>query len=99
MKPLRQGHWQKACSLVLFVVVLLSTLQLIAATEDDLARLKPGMTQDDVVQIMGKPDSKGEKKSEDPCSWFIYKNVGHYKYVQVWFDCQDKLVGIDKATK
>jgi hypothetical protein len=99
MKRLRRRHWTKACSLILFAAVLFSTLQLIAATEDDLARLKPGMTKDIVVQTLGKPDSKGEKKGEDPCSWFIYKNVGHYKYVQIWFDCQDKLVGIDKASK
>ena len=99
MKRLRQRNWQRGCSLVMFVVVVLSTVQLFAATEDDLARLKPGMAKDDVIQTMGKPDSKGEKKGEDPCSWFIYKNVGHYKYVQIWFDCQDKLVGIDKASK
>jgi SmpA/OmlA family protein len=99
MKRLKQGNWQRGCSLVILAAVLLSTMQLIAATEDDLARLKPGMTKDGVIETMGKPDSKGEKKGEDPCSWFIYKNVGHYKYVQIWFDCQDKLVGIDKASK
>lgn len=99
MTRLRQKHWQRICSLVIFAAILLSAAQLIAATEDDLARLKPGMTKDGVIQTMGKPDSKGEKKGEDPCGWFIYKNVGRYKYVQIWFDCQDKLVGIDKASK
>ncbi|MBZ5535303.1 MAG: outer membrane protein assembly factor BamE [Acidobacteriia bacterium] len=99
MKRFRQGSWQKGCTLVIFAAVLLSTVYYFAASEDDLARLKPGMTKDAVIETMGKPDSRGEKKGEDPCGWFIYKNVGHYKYVQIWFDCQDKLVGIDKASK
>lgn len=70
-----------------------------AAGEADLVRLKVGMTKDEVVQVMGKPDLQGDKKGDDLCSCFTYKNVGRYKYVNVWFDCSDKLVAIDKAAK
>lgn len=84
---------------VLLVVMVLNAAMAWAATEDDLIRLKVGMTKDEVIQVMGKPDSQGDKKGEDLCSWLTYKNVGHYKFVNVWFDCSDKLVAIDKATK
>jgi hypothetical protein len=48
---------------------------------------------------MGKPDLQGDKKGDDLCGCFTYKNVGRYKYINVWFDCSDKLVAIDKAAK
>jgi hypothetical protein len=70
-----------------------------AASEEDLVRLKVGMTKGEVVLVMGKPDSHGDKKGDDLCSCFTYKNVGRYKYINVWFDCSDKLVAIDKAAK
>jgi|GEM_PF-4901430 len=99
MKRSQIKPWQVACSVVLFLGILLSSVSLVAATEDDLSHLQPGMTKDSVIQIMGKADSKGEKKGEELCSWFTYKNVGRYRFVNVWFDCKDKLVAIDKASK
>lgn len=87
------------CALALALFVLLNTAASSAANEEDLAKLKAGMTKPEVLQVMGKPDSQGDKRSDDLCGWFTYKNVGRYKYVNIWFDCQDKLVAIDKASK
>ncbi|MDD5542413.1 MAG: outer membrane protein assembly factor BamE [Acidobacteriia bacterium] len=89
--------------MVLAVGVLLAWMAVFAAsayaaTEDDLGRLKIGMTKAEVTEVMGKPDSQGDKKGEDLCSCFTYKNVGRYKIVNVWFDCSGKLVAIDKAS-
>lgn len=98
MKSTMSKRWTLFFSVLLVVIVLNAALAW-AATEDDLIRLKVGMTKDEVIQVMGRPDSQGDKKGEDLCSWFTYKNVGHYKFVNVWFDCSDKLVAIDKATK
>lgn len=99
MKLSKLHSWRIACALILLGILFSNAVQVFAASEDDLARLKSGMTKSEVIQIMGKPDSQGDKKGEDLCSWFTYKNIGHYKYVNVWFDCQDKLVAIDKASK
>ena len=77
----------------LFVVSLLVT----AATEQDVDRLKVGMTKDDVRQIMSKPDNESNQKTGDLCSRWTYKKVGKYRLVVLWFDCQQKLATIDKA--
>lgn len=99
MRRRERPIWTARCLCLIAVLLIVNTVVLSAATEEDLAKLKPGMTKAEVIQQMGKADSQGEKKSEDLCGWLTYKNVGRYKYVNVWFDCQDKLVAIDKASK
>jgi hypothetical protein len=99
MQRTKSRAWAAAFSLMLVSAILLNTTLSWAASEENLIRLKAGMTKAEVTQIMGKPDSQGERQGEDLCSWFTYKNVGHYKYVNVWFDCQERLVAIDKASK
>jgi hypothetical protein len=86
-------------SIVVLVLVSSIVLQLMAATEEDLGRLKAGMAKTEVIQVMGKPDAQGVNKDEELCSWFTYKNVGRYKYVNIWFDSQDRVVAIDKASR
>lgn len=92
-------RWVALCSILLAAMLLMNTGYTYATSENNLARLQIGMSKDTVTQIMGKPDSKGEKTGEDLCSWFTYKNVGRYRYVNIWFDCVEKLVAIDKARK
>ncbi len=96
---MKTKQWSRIWIVLLVAAVFLTSLQILAASESALAQLKPGMSKASVIQIMGKPDAQGEKHGEELCSWFTYKNVGHYKYVNVWFDCAEKLVAVDKATK
>jgi hypothetical protein len=86
-------------SIVLLVMLSSNVLQLIAATEEDLGRLKAGMPKTEVIQIMGKPDAQGVSKDENLSSWFTYKHVGRYRYVNIWFDSQDRVFAIDKARR
>ncbi|MBI2957064.1 MAG: outer membrane protein assembly factor BamE [Acidobacteria bacterium] len=68
------------------------------ATEDDLNKVKAGMTRTEVLDLMGRPDRDQEVKDEEEvCRLYVYKNVGRYKVVNIWFDCQDKVRYIDKA--
>lgn len=81
-------------------VLLITSAPLLAVgdrSEQDLAKLREGMTKADVIRIMGKPDFTREKNEGDLCSFFAYKNVGRYKIVTIWFDCNERLAVIDKA--
>ncbi len=77
--------------LVLFAVVVS------AATEEDLAKVKIGMSKAEVVQIMGKPNAEREEKTEDLCRVLVYRNVGRYRLVNIWLDCKDTVRAIDRA--
>lgn len=79
------------------VTLLVAVLLAMAATEDDLAKVKVGMSRAQVVEIMGKPDRDQEVKDvENLCRLYAYKKVGRYKLVNIWFDCDDKVQAIDK---
>lgn len=68
------------------------------ATEDDLAKVRIGMDRAQVLDIMGKPDKDQEVREEDElCRLYVYRNVGRYKVVNIWFDCKDKVGAIDKV--
>jgi hypothetical protein len=87
-----------ALSLAVILSLFMATLLLTAATEQDVERLKVGMTKDEVRQIMGKPDSESDRKVGDLCGRWTYKKIGRYRFVNVWFGCKDQtLVLVDKA--
>ncbi len=68
------------------------------ASEDDVAKVKAGMTRAEVLDIMGKPDKEQVVKDEgELCRLFAYKSVGRYKVVNIWFDCSDKVKAVDKV--
>jgi len=47
---------------------------------------------------MGPPDKDQPVRDEEElCRLYVYKNVGRYKIVNIWFDCQDKVAAIDKV--
>ncbi len=68
------------------------------ATEDDVAKVKAGMSRDEVVQIMGKPDKEQKVEEGELCRLFVYRSVGRYKIVNIWFDCSDKVKAVDKVS-
>ncbi|MGH7773838.1 MAG: outer membrane protein assembly factor BamE domain-containing protein, partial [Candidatus Binatia bacterium] len=68
------------------------------ATEDDVAKVKVGMSRDEVVQIMGKPDKDQKVEEAELCRLLVYRSVGRYKIVNVWFDCSDKVKAVDKVS-
>jgi outer membrane protein assembly factor BamE (lipoprotein component of BamABCDE complex) len=86
---------------IITVLALLSvcTTNLIArATEEDLAKVRIGMDRSEVLKIMGKPDRDQEVRDhEEFCRLYVYKKVGRYKVVNIWFDCNDKVQAIDKV--
>ncbi len=95
-------HDRKVILLAALMAALLSLAAAVAlfakASEDDVARVKPGMTRAEVLDIMGKPDKEQEVKDEgELCRLFAYKSVGRYKVVNVWFDCSDKVKAVDKV--
>jgi len=67
------------------------------ATEDDVARVKVGMSPDEVTQIMGRPDKDQKVQEGELCRLFVYRSVGRYKIVNIWFDCSDKVKAVDKV--
>jgi outer membrane protein assembly factor BamE (lipoprotein component of BamABCDE complex) len=67
------------------------------AKEEDLARVKVGMDRSEVLQIMGKPKKDQPVREEELCRLYVYKKVGRYRVVNIWFDCDDKVQGIDKV--
>jgi hypothetical protein len=68
------------------------------ATEADLAKVKIGMDRATVLEIMGRPDKdQPVREEEELCRLYVYRNVGRYKIVNIWFDCQDKVQAIDKV--
>jgi hypothetical protein len=68
------------------------------ATEEDLAKVKIGMDRAQVLDIMGKPDKdQPVREEEELCRLYVYRNVGRYKLVNIWFDCSDKVQAIDKV--
>ncbi len=99
MKRIFRNRTVAICAVLLALALAMTASRMFAATELDVAKLKAGMTKSSVIEVMGNPDSQGEKKGEDLCSWFTYKNVGRYKYVNIWFDCAEKLAAIDKASR
>lgn len=85
---------------VLTAVALVAGLCLAAAapSEKDLDKVKIGMTRDQVLKLLGKPKRDEEvSDNSELCRLFVYKKVGRYKVVNVWFDCDDKVKAIDKA--
>ena len=85
------------CLLVLGLLAQGANLLWAKATEEDLAKVKPGMSSEEVVQIMGEPDRDAKVREEELCRLFVYKNVGRYRIVNIWFDCENKVRAIDKA--
>lgn len=69
----------------------------LAATEGDLAKVKVGMARTEEQKIMGSP-SRNQKVSDRPkvCRLYVYREVGRYRTVNIWFDCSDKVKSIDK---
>jgi len=67
------------------------------AGEDDLAKVRHGMSPEEVTKIMGEPNRDQKVKEEELCRLFVYKSVGRYRIVNVWFDCELKVRAIDKA--
>ena len=84
----------------LLVAVLLfsgSLPALAKASEEDLAKVRHGMSPEEVTKIMGEPNRDQKVKEEELCRLFVYKSVGRYRIVNVWFDCDLKVRAIDKA--
>lgn len=80
------------------VACLLAASPVLAkATEEDLAKVKVGMSRAEVIQIMGKPDKEQSVEEEELCRLLVYKSVGRYRLVNIWFDCNDKVKAVDKA--
>jgi len=68
------------------------------AKEEDLAKVKIGMDRAQVQEIMGKPDKdQPVREEEELCRLYVYKKVGRYTVVNIWFDCSDKVQAIDKV--
>lgn len=68
-------------------------------TEDDVAKVRQGMTQAEVLDLLGKPDRDQEVKDTDGlCRLYAYKKLGKYKLVNIWFDCNNRVKEIDKIT-
>jgi len=83
---------------VLGLVFLQPGLTAAKATEADLAKVKIGMDRATVLEIMGRPDKdQPVREEEELCRLYVYKNVGRFKIVNIWFDCQDKVQAIDKV--
>jgi len=82
---------------LLALAVFAAALTVYAATEEDLAKVKVGMSKAEVVQIMGKPNAEREEKAEDLCRVLVYRNVGRYRLVNIWLDCKDTVRAIDRA--
>lgn len=83
---------------VLALICLYPTVAAAKATEADLAKVKIGMDRATVLEIMGPPDKdQPVREEEELCRLYVYKNVGRYKIVNIWFDCQDKVAAIDKV--
>ena len=68
------------------------------ASEDDVAKVKVGMSPDEVLQIMGRPNKDQKVQEGELCRLFVYRSVGRYKIVNVWFDCSDKVKAVDKVS-
>jgi hypothetical protein len=46
---------------------------------------------------MGKPKKdQPVREEEELCRLYVYKKVGRYRVVNIWFDCSDKVQAIDK---
>jgi hypothetical protein len=87
-----------AVGLVAVAAWLAAPVALAKATEEDLAKVKVGMGRAEVVQIMGKPAKEQELKEEELCRLLVYRSVGRYKIVNIWFDCSDKVKAVDKIS-
>lgn len=73
---------------------------LLAATESDLAKVRAGISAADVEKYMGKPDrNQSVTDRAGICRLFVYRNVGRYRTVSIWFDCQSpgKVKSIDRV--
>jgi hypothetical protein len=97
---LRQAVENKLVAVIALAAVaawLAAPGALAKATEDDLAKVQIGMSRDEVVQIMGRPDKEQEVKETELCRLFVYRSIGRYKIVNIWFDCNDKVKAVDKV--
>jgi hypothetical protein len=98
---LRQVIENKTVAVLALVALgagLAAPVALAKATEGDLAKVKEGMSRAEVVQIMGKPDKEQGVEDGELCRLFVYRSVGRYKIVNIWFDCSDKVKAIDKVS-
>lgn len=87
------------CLALLALLFLAGNQALGKASEEDLAKIKVGMDQAEVQKIMGKPDRDQKVTGEEElCRLFVYKKVGSYKVVNIWFNCKEKVQAIDKAS-
>jgi len=83
---------------VLALICLYPAVAAAKATEADLAKVRIGMDRATVLEIMGRPDKDQPVRDEEElCRLYVYRNVGRYKIVNIWFDCQDKVQAIDKV--
>ena len=100
MKKLQMKD-NKLVAAALVVAVMASLVAapavLAKATEDDVAKVKVGMSPDEVLQIMGRPDKDQKVQEGELCRLFVYRSVGRYKIVNIWFDCSDKVKAVDKV--
>ncbi len=86
-----------AAALVVVAAWLAAPVAMAKATEGDLAKVKEGMSRAEVVQIMGKPDKEQKVEDGELCQLLVYRSVGRYKIVNVWFDCSDRVKAVDKV--
>ncbi len=96
----RQSIHNKVVAVTALVAVaawLAAPVAMAKATEDDLAKVTAGMSRAEVVQIMGKPDKEQKVEEEELCRLLVYRSVGRYKIVNIWFDCSDKVKAVDKV--
>jgi len=101
MKTLEVAHNKvvaAALAAALMAVLVAAPMALAKATEADLAKVKEGMSRAEVVQIMGKPDKDQKVEDGELCRLFVYRSVGRYKIVNIWFDCSDKVKAVDKVS-
>ena len=99
MRRMRDRRLRLVVSLVLAGMVLVGLpLSMTAkAKEEDLAKVKVGMDRSEVLRIMGKPKKdQPVREEEELCRLYVYKKVGRYRVVNIWFDCSDKVQAIDK---
>lgn len=81
------------------VLVALPMSAAAKANEEDLAKVKIGMDRAQVDDIMGKPDKdQPVREEEELCRLYVYRKVGRYRVVNIWFDCSDKVQAIDKIS-
>lgn len=83
--------------LVAFLLLAAAAPLAAKATEEDLAKIKAGMSRAEVIKIMGKPNAEQEEETDGLCRVLVYRSVGRYRLVNIWLDCEQKVRAIDRA--